>query len=66
MNKHWRACADIPKYRKMGIKVGMGMDGGGSFDLPDPFENMRMGLYVIGADENVQVLQPIDVLRFQL
>ena len=57
--------ADIPKYRKMGIKVGMGVDGEGSSDLPDPFENMRMGLYVIRARyESAQVLQPIDVLRF--
>ena len=31
--------ADIPKYRKMGIRVGMGVDGEGSSDLPDPFEN---------------------------
>jgi 5-methylthioadenosine/S-adenosylhomocysteine deaminase len=57
--------ADIPKYRKMGIGVGMGVDGEGSSDLPDPFENMRMGLYVIRARyESAKVLQPIDVLRF--
>jgi 5-methylthioadenosine/S-adenosylhomocysteine deaminase len=57
--------ADIPRYRKMGIKVGMGVDGEGSSDLPDPFENMRMGLYVIRAKyESAKVLQPIDVLRF--
>ena len=56
--------ADIPRYRKMGIKVGMGVDGEGSSDLPDPFENMRMGLYVIRAKyESAKVLQPIDVLR---
>src|SRR5258708_12592750 len=49
----------------MGIKVGMGVDGEGSSDLPDPFENMRMGLYVIGARyESAKILQPIDVLRF--
>ena len=57
--------ADIPKYRKMGVKVGMGVDGEGSSDLPDPFENMRMGLYVIRAKyESAKILQPIDVLRF--
>jgi 5-methylthioadenosine/S-adenosylhomocysteine deaminase len=57
--------ADIPKYQKMGIKVGMGVDGQGSSDLPDPFENMRMGLYVIRArNESAAILQPIDVLRF--
>ena len=56
--------ADIPRFRKMGIKVGMGVDGEGSSDLPDPFENMRMGLYIIRArDENPRALLPIDVLR---
>jgi 5-methylthioadenosine/S-adenosylhomocysteine deaminase len=57
--------ADIPKYRQMGIRIGMGVDGEGSSDLPDPFENMRMGLYVIRAKyESAKILQPIDVLRF--
>ena len=56
--------ADIPRYREMGIRIGMGVDGQGSSDLPDPFENMRMGLYVIRAKyESAKVLQPIDVLR---
>jgi 5-methylthioadenosine/S-adenosylhomocysteine deaminase len=57
--------ADIPKYRRMGIPIGMGVDGEGSSDLPDPFENMRMGLYMIRARyESARILQPIDVLRF--
>jgi cytosine/adenosine deaminase-related metal-dependent hydrolase len=56
--------ADIPKYLKYGIKVGMGVDGQASADIPDPFENMRMGLYFIRAKyENGSVLKPIDVLR---
>lgn len=37
--------ADIPKYLKLGINVGMGVDGAASGDITDPFENMRMGLY---------------------
>jgi 5-methylthioadenosine/S-adenosylhomocysteine deaminase len=57
--------ADIPKYLKYGIKVGMGVDGQASADIPDPFENMRVGLYLIRAKyENGSVLKPIDVLRF--
>lgn len=57
--------ADVPKYREMGIRIGMGVDGEGSSDLPDPFENMRMGLYTIRAKyESAKILQPIDVLRF--
>jgi 5-methylthioadenosine/S-adenosylhomocysteine deaminase len=56
--------ADIPKYLSLGVKVGMGVDGQASADLPDPFENMRMGLYMIRAKyESALVLQPIDVLR---
>ena len=56
---------DIPAYQKMGIKIGMGVDGEGSADLPDPFENMRTGLYFIRAKyESAKILQPIDVLRF--
>lgn len=57
--------ADIPKYQKFGIAIGMGVDGQASADLPDPFENMRMGLYVIRAlYKDGTVLTPIDVLRF--
>lgn len=57
--------ADIPKYRKYGMNIGMGVDGQGSADLPDPFENMRMGLYTIRAKyQDAKILQPIDVLRF--
>ena len=57
--------ADIPKYRKMGIKIGMGVDGQGSANIPDPFENMRTGLYLIRAQyQSAKILQPIDVLRF--
>jgi 5-methylthioadenosine/S-adenosylhomocysteine deaminase len=56
--------ADIPKYLSLGVKVGMGVDGQASADLPDPFENMRMGLYMIRAKyESALVMQPIDVLR---
>jgi cytosine/adenosine deaminase-related metal-dependent hydrolase len=56
--------ADIPKYLTLGVKVGMGVDGQASADLPDPFENMRMGLYMIRAKyESALVMQPVDVMR---
>jgi 5-methylthioadenosine/S-adenosylhomocysteine deaminase len=56
--------ADIPKYLSLGVKIGMGVDGQASADLPDPFENMRVGLYMIRARyESALVLQPIDMLR---
>ena len=38
---------DIPTYLKMGIRIGMGIDGEASGDLADPFENIRAGLYAV-------------------
>jgi cytosine/adenosine deaminase-related metal-dependent hydrolase len=55
--------ADIPKYLKMGIRVGMGVDGEASADLADPFENMRTGLYAIRDKyENATIMSPYEVL----
>ena len=55
--------ADIPKYLKMGIRVGMGVDGEASADLADPFENMRTGLYAIRDKyENAGIMSPYQVL----
>jgi 5-methylthioadenosine/S-adenosylhomocysteine deaminase len=55
--------ADIPKYLKMGIRVGMGVDGEASADLADPFENMRTGLYAIRDKyEDATIISPYQVL----
>lgn len=55
--------ADIPKYLKMGIRVGMGVDGEASADLADPFENMRTGLYSIRDKyEDATIMSPYRVL----
>lgn len=55
--------ADIPKYLKKGIRVGMGVDGEASADLADPFENMRTGLYAIHDKyEDATIMSPYDVL----
>jgi len=55
--------ADIPKYLKMGIRVGMGVDGEASADLADPFENMRTGLYAIRDKyEDARIMSPYQVL----
>jgi len=55
--------ADIPKYLKMGIRVGMGVDGEASADIADPFENMRTGLYAIRDKyEDATVMSPYQVL----
>jgi cytosine/adenosine deaminase-related metal-dependent hydrolase len=56
--------ADIPRYLKMGMTVGMGIDGQASADIADPFENMRVGLYGLRfRDQDPRGLQPIDMLR---
>ncbi len=58
--------ADIPKYLKMGIRVGMGVDGEASADLADPFENMRTGLYAIrDLYQNAGAMTPYQVLYLQ-
>ncbi|MED5535872.1 MAG: amidohydrolase family protein [Pseudomonadota bacterium] len=56
--------ADIVNARKLGVRIGMGLDGQASGDISDPFENMRMGLYAIRMKyQSAKVLTPIDVLR---
>lgn len=55
--------ADIPKYLKMGVRVGMGVDGEASADLADPFENMRAGLYAVRDKyEDAGIMSPYQVL----
>jgi cytosine/adenosine deaminase-related metal-dependent hydrolase len=55
--------ADIPKYLKMGIRVGMGVDGEASADIADPFENMRVGLYAMRDKyEDAGIMSPYQVL----
>ena len=56
--------ADIPAYLKAGMKVGMGLDNQNASDIPDPFENMRMGLYAMRDKyEDATIMTPYDVLR---
>lgn len=57
--------ADIPKYQRYGVKIGMGVDGQASADIADPFENMRQGIYAIRARYmSGTIMKPLDVLRF--
>lgn len=56
--------ADVPKYLKAGMTVGMGLDGQSTADLSDPFENMRMGLYSQRMKyRSAAILSPLDMLR---
>lgn len=55
---------DIPLYRKMGIKIAMGVDGQASADIADPFENMRMGAYALRMKYGrADVLSPREIVR---
>ena len=54
---------DIPKYLKMGVRVGMGVDGEASADVANPFENMRTGLYAIRDKyQSAAIMSPYQVL----
>lgn len=41
--------ADIVRYRRAGIRVAVGLDDQSCTDVPDPFQNMRIGLYTTRA-----------------
>jgi 5-methylthioadenosine/S-adenosylhomocysteine deaminase len=57
--------ADIPRCMKAGMQIGMGVDDQAASDVPDPFENMRTGLYAIRDKyESAAILRPYDVLKF--
>ena len=56
--------ADVPRYLKMGLTVGLGIDSLAGAGIADPFENMRMGLYGIRfRDSDPRGLQPLAMLR---
>jgi 5-methylthioadenosine/S-adenosylhomocysteine deaminase len=56
--------ADIPKYLKAGVVVGMGLDGQASADISDPFENMRMGMYGLRMKyQTATVMMPLEILK---
>ncbi|MCX4098169.1 amidohydrolase family protein [Nocardia sp. alder85J] len=56
--------ADIPGYRAAGLRIGMGVDGQASADTPDPFQNMRTGLYLLRAARcDAAILDARAVLR---
>lgn len=56
--------ADVVRYRREGIRVGMGLDDQACTDISDPFANMRQGLYAMRARyTDAAVMTPRDVLR---
>ena len=56
--------ADIPGYLAAGMVVGMGLDDQSCTDIADPWQNMRMGLYMIRAQtQNPNLLSVRDILH---
>jgi 5-methylthioadenosine/S-adenosylhomocysteine deaminase len=56
--------ADVPGMRERGMRVGLGLDDQACSDLADPWQNMRLGLYLLRATGTPPAaLLPRDLLR---
>jgi 5-methylthioadenosine/S-adenosylhomocysteine deaminase len=56
--------ADIPAYRAAGMRVGMGLDDQSCSDMSDPWQNMRLGAYLLrAAAEDPAAMPAADVLE---
>jgi len=56
--------ADIPRFLDAGMPVGVGLDDQSCTDISDPFQNMRMGIYLLRASRSdATVLTPQQMLR---
>ena len=56
--------ADVPGYRRAGLRVGIGLDDQSCTDISDPWQNMRIGLYTQRAwYRDPEVLSVKEILR---
>ena len=56
--------ADVVRYLRAGMRIGMGLDDQSCTDQSDPFGNMRIGMYTMRAlHTDASVLLPREVLR---
>ncbi|BDZ45668.1 amidohydrolase family protein [Naasia aerilata] len=56
--------ADLPAIRAAGMTVGMGLDDQACTDIADPWQNMRMGMYLVRAQTGDPLsMMPEDVLE---
>ncbi|GAA1210476.1 amidohydrolase family protein [Pseudonocardia alaniniphila] len=56
--------ADVVRYSRAGMRIGMGLDDQSCTDQSDPFGNMRIGMYTMRAlHTDASVLLPREVLR---
>ncbi len=55
--------ADIPGYLAAGMRVGVGLDDQSCTDISDPWQNMRMGIYLLRASrKDASLLPPREML----
>ena len=56
--------ADVPAMRDSGMRIGMGLDDQSCTDISDPWQNLRMGMYLTRAvSGDPTSLTPLEVLR---
>ncbi|RFA20326.1 cytosine deaminase [Subtercola boreus] len=56
--------ADIPRYRDLGMPIGVGLDDQSCTDVSDAFQNMRIGMYTQRAvHRDASILGPAEMLR---
>ncbi|MGE0726767.1 MAG: amidohydrolase family protein [Acidimicrobiia bacterium] len=56
--------ANIPRFRELGMPVGVGLDDQSCTDISDPFQNMRIGIYTQRAvHRDAAILMPRDMIR---
>ncbi|GAA1313266.1 amidohydrolase family protein [Pseudonocardia xinjiangensis] len=56
--------ADVVRFARAGMRIGMGLDDQSCTDQSDPFGNMRLGMYTMRAlHTDASVLMPREVLR---
>src|SRR6478735_2258200 len=56
--------ADVVRFQRAGIRVGMGLDDQSCTDISGPWGNMRIGLYSTRAMyTDASVMMPADILR---
>jgi cytosine/adenosine deaminase-related metal-dependent hydrolase len=51
--------AAVPRWRELGMRVGMGLDDQACTDVSDPFQNMRIGIYTQRAVNRDPMAMPV-------
>jgi cytosine/adenosine deaminase-related metal-dependent hydrolase len=51
--------ADVPRCRELGMRVGVGLDDQACTDCSDPFQNMRIGMYLLRASRQDPAAMPV-------